>query len=108
MSGDGEIVDPPMEGLQSKGLKKGSISLIGAVAIGLAATAPAYSLIISTPLFARRLHGGTLPLRQGHRRTASTLSSSLQIPRARSPSAMHAAHSLVICFHASLRQQAKT
>lgn len=33
-----------MEGLQSKGLKKGSISLIGAVAIGLAATAPAYSL----------------------------------------------------------------
>ncbi len=33
-----------MEGLQSKGLKKGSVSLIGAVAIGLAATAPAYSL----------------------------------------------------------------
>jgi amino acid transporter len=44
VSGDGEVVDPPMEGLKSKGLKKGSISLIGAVAIGLAATAPAYSL----------------------------------------------------------------
>jgi amino acid transporter len=44
MGGDEWVVDPPMEGLQSKGLKKGSISLIGAVAIGLAATAPAYSL----------------------------------------------------------------
>ena len=44
VSGDGEVIDPPMEGLKSKGLKKGSISLIGAVAIGLAATAPAYSL----------------------------------------------------------------
>ena len=33
-----------MEGLTSQGLKKGSISLIGAVALGLAATAPAYSL----------------------------------------------------------------
>ena len=44
LSGDGEVIDPPMEGLKSKGLKKGSISLIGAVAIGLAATAPAYSL----------------------------------------------------------------
>lgn len=31
-------------GLQSKGLKKGSVSLVGAVAIGLAGTAPAYSL----------------------------------------------------------------
>ncbi len=36
--------DPPMHGLQSKGLKKGSVSLVGAVAIGLAGTAPAYSL----------------------------------------------------------------
>jgi amino acid transporter len=44
MREDEEIIDPPMEGLQSKGLKKGSVSLIGAVAIGLAATAPAYSL----------------------------------------------------------------
>lgn len=42
--GDEWVLDPPMEGLQPKGLKKGSISLIGAVAIGLAATAPAYSL----------------------------------------------------------------
>lgn len=33
-----------MHGLKSKGLKKGSVSLIGAVSIGLAATAPAYSL----------------------------------------------------------------
>ena len=33
-----------MHGLNAKGLKKGSISLVGAVAIGLAATAPAYSL----------------------------------------------------------------
>lgn len=33
-----------MHGLHSKGLKKGSVSLIGAVSIGLAATAPAYSL----------------------------------------------------------------
>lgn len=33
-----------MHGLRSKGLKKGSVSLVGAVAIGLAATAPAYSL----------------------------------------------------------------
>ena len=31
-------------GLRAKGLKKGSVSLVGAVAIGLAATAPAYSL----------------------------------------------------------------
>lgn len=37
-------IDPPMHDLQSKGLKKGSVSLIGAVSIGLAATAPAYSL----------------------------------------------------------------
>ena len=44
MQEDREIIDPPMEGLQSKGLKKGSVSLIGAVAIGLAATAPAYLL----------------------------------------------------------------
>ena len=36
--------DPPMHDLKSKGLKKGSVSLIGAVSIGLAATAPAYSL----------------------------------------------------------------
>ncbi|MBU3686745.1 MAG: APC family permease [Mycobacteriaceae bacterium] len=40
----GDPADPPMHGLKSKGLKKGSVSLIGAVAIGLAATAPAYSL----------------------------------------------------------------
>jgi amino acid transporter len=33
-----------MHELRSKGLKKGSISLIGAVVISLAATAPAYSL----------------------------------------------------------------
>lgn len=39
-----EIGDPPMHDLKSKGLKKGSVSLIGAVSIGLAATAPAYSL----------------------------------------------------------------
>ena len=44
MQEDREIIDPPMEGLQSKGLKKGSVSLVGAVAIGFAATAPAYSL----------------------------------------------------------------
>ncbi len=44
MTQDGELVDPPMHELKSKGLKKGSVSLIGAVAIGLAATAPAYSL----------------------------------------------------------------
>ncbi len=44
MAEDEGVVDPPMEGLKSKGLKKGSVSLIGAVAIGLAATAPAYSL----------------------------------------------------------------
>ena len=44
MSEDLQEVDPAMHGLQSKGLKKGSVSLIGAVAIGLAATAPAYSL----------------------------------------------------------------
>jgi amino acid transporter len=44
MAGDEGVLDPPMTGLESKGLKKGSISLIGAVAIGLAATAPAYSL----------------------------------------------------------------
>ena len=44
MSDDGVVIDPPMHGLTSKGLKKGSISLVGAVAIGLAATAPAYSL----------------------------------------------------------------
>lgn len=41
---DPQSADPPMHGLQAKGLKKGSVSLIGAVAIGLAATAPAYSL----------------------------------------------------------------
>lgn len=39
-----ETADPPMHDLKSKGLKKGSVSLIGAVSIGLAATAPAYSL----------------------------------------------------------------
>ena len=44
MTEHGDVVDPPMEGLRSKGLRKGSVSLIGAVAIGLAATAPAYSL----------------------------------------------------------------
>ena len=44
MAQDEGAVDPPMHELRSKGLKKGSISLIGAVAIGLAATAPAYSL----------------------------------------------------------------
>lgn len=44
MSEHEELVDPPMHDLKSKGLKKGSVSLIGAVAIGLAATAPAYSL----------------------------------------------------------------
>ncbi len=37
-------LDPPMHDLKSKGLKQGSVSLIGAVSIGLAATAPAYSL----------------------------------------------------------------
>ena len=37
-------VDPPMHGLRDKGLRRGSVSLVGAVAIGLAATAPAYSL----------------------------------------------------------------
>ncbi|MCB0938503.1 MAG: APC family permease, partial [Mycobacterium sp.] len=41
---DPAIVDPLMHGLRAKGLKKGSVSLVGAVAIGLAATAPAYSL----------------------------------------------------------------
>lgn len=44
MASEEEIADPPMHDLRSKGLKKGSVSLIGAVAIGLAATAPAYSL----------------------------------------------------------------
>ncbi len=44
MAEDAAIVDPLMHGLRSKGLKKGSVSLVGAVAIGLAATAPAYSL----------------------------------------------------------------
>ena len=44
MASEEEPADPPMHDLQSKGLKKGSVSLIGAVAIGLAATAPAYSL----------------------------------------------------------------
>lgn len=39
-----EIEDPPMHGLEGKGLKKGSVSILGAVTIGLAATAPAYSL----------------------------------------------------------------
>lgn len=33
-----------MHDLREKGLRKGSVSLVGAVAIGLAATAPAYSL----------------------------------------------------------------
>ena len=44
MTEDAAIIDPLMHGLRSKGLKKGSVSLVGAVAIGLAATAPAYSL----------------------------------------------------------------
>lgn len=44
MAEEEQPVDPPMSNLKSKGLKKGSVSLIGAVAIGLAATAPAYSL----------------------------------------------------------------
>jgi len=44
MADDAATIDPLMHGLRSKGLKKGSVSLIGAVAIGLAATAPAYSL----------------------------------------------------------------
>ncbi len=45
MEQDAATVDPLMHGLRSKGLKKGgSVSLVGAVAIGLAATAPAYSL----------------------------------------------------------------
>ena len=44
MAQDSATVDPLMHGLRSKGLKKGSVSLVGAVAIGLAATAPAYSL----------------------------------------------------------------
>jgi amino acid transporter len=44
MAEDAEPIDPPMGDLKSKGLKKGSVSLVGAVAIGLAATAPAYSL----------------------------------------------------------------
>ena len=44
MADDPAVVDPLMHGLRSKGLKKGSVSLVGAVAIGLAATAPAYSL----------------------------------------------------------------
>ena len=43
-TGTGDGTDPPMHGIKPKGLKKGSVSLIGAVAIGLAATAPAYSL----------------------------------------------------------------
>jgi amino acid transporter len=38
------VIDPAMHGLKPKGLRKGSVSLLGAVAIGLAATAPAYSL----------------------------------------------------------------
>jgi len=44
MAEDAELIDPPMSDLKTKGLKKGSVSLVGAVAIGLAATAPAYSL----------------------------------------------------------------
>ena len=36
--------DVEAEGLVDKGLRKGSVSLVAAVAIGLAATAPAYSL----------------------------------------------------------------
>ena len=40
----GPPTDPPMHGLESTGLTKGSVSLIGAGSIGLAATAPAYSL----------------------------------------------------------------
>lgn len=44
MADDAATIDPLMHGLRSKGLKKGSVSLVGAVAIGLAATAPAYSL----------------------------------------------------------------
>ncbi len=39
-----ESIDPPMHGLKEKGLRKGSVPIIGAVAIGLAATAPAYAL----------------------------------------------------------------
>ena len=44
MASEEQPADPPMHDLKSKGLKKGSVSLIGAVSIGLAATAPAYSL----------------------------------------------------------------
>ena len=36
---DPAIVDPLMHGLRAKGLKKGSVSLVGAVAIGLAGVA---------------------------------------------------------------------
>ena len=43
MSENKEITNTS-SGVKPKGLKKGSVSLIGAVAIGLAATAPAYSL----------------------------------------------------------------
>jgi amino acid transporter len=39
-----EVADVEAEGLVEKGLRKGSVSIVAAVAIGLAATAPAYSL----------------------------------------------------------------
>ncbi len=39
-----EHADVDAEGLVDKGLRKGSVSLVAAVSIGLAATAPAYSL----------------------------------------------------------------
>ena len=44
MPEDAATIDPLMHGLRAKGLKKGSVSIVGAVAVGLAATAPAYSL----------------------------------------------------------------
>lgn len=39
-----EVAELEAEGLVDKGLRKGSVSIVAAVAIGLAATAPAYSL----------------------------------------------------------------
>lgn len=44
MDEHGELIDPQMHDLKEKGLRKGAVSLVGAAAIGLAATAPAYSL----------------------------------------------------------------
>lgn len=41
---DGVRADIEMHELRSKGLRKGSVSRLGAIAIGLSATAPAYSL----------------------------------------------------------------